>query len=168
MVPDSQGHSATRSKSQLSWPPSLPSAADRLRNRFPTNTGQLSPSVSTMVSTPAGRAPPCRRHKNKMRWGAAEVGGGPKRRSADRDRWSDTPAGGLRAPSCHPRLPNPPALPPANTRPSAAWPSRPNNFRFFQTFQSWTLRERREDWAAAPVLLPKCSSPRPVKEKAPS
>lgn len=51
MVPESQGHSATRSTSQLSWPPSLPSAADRLRNRFPTSTGQLSPSVSTMVST---------------------------------------------------------------------------------------------------------------------
>ena len=51
MVPESQGHSATRSTSQLSWPPSPPSPADRLRNRFPTSTGQLSPSVSTMVST---------------------------------------------------------------------------------------------------------------------
>ena len=51
MVPESQGHSATRSTSQLSWPPSPPSVADRLRNRFPTSTGQLSPSVSTMVST---------------------------------------------------------------------------------------------------------------------
>ena len=51
MVPESQGHSATRSTSQLSWPPSPPSTADRLRNRFPTSTGQLSPSVSTMVST---------------------------------------------------------------------------------------------------------------------
>lgn len=120
MVPDCQGHSATRSKSQLSWPPSLPSAADKLRNRFPTNTGQLSPSVSTMVSTPAGRAPPCKRHKNKIRWGRPKSEAA-RRRSADRDRWSDTPAGGPHTPSCHPRLPTPfQPSPAASTGPSAA------------------------------------------------
>lgn len=76
MVPESQGHSATRSTSQLSWLPSLPSAADRLRNRFPTNTGQLSPSVSTMVSTPAGRAPPCKNTKTKCDGGGRWEGAG--------------------------------------------------------------------------------------------
>lgn len=80
MVPESQGHSATRSTSQLSWPPSLPSAADRLRNRFPTNTGQLSPSVSTMVSTPAGRAPPCKNTKTKCSGGRRWEGAGKRGR----------------------------------------------------------------------------------------
>ena len=82
MVPESQGHSATRSKSQLSWPPSLPSAADRLRNRFPTNTGQLSPSVSTMVSTLQEGLLPAKTQKQNATGAAGgrgrgrEVGGG--------------------------------------------------------------------------------------------
>lgn len=80
MVPETQGHSATRSTSQLSWPPSPPSAADRLRNRFPTNTGQLSPSVSTMVSTPAGRAPPCKNTKTKYGGGCRWEGVGKRGR----------------------------------------------------------------------------------------
>lgn len=117
MVPDSQGHSATRSKSQLSWAPSLPSAADRLRNRFPTNTGQLSPSVSTMVSTPAGRAPPCKRHKNKMRWGRP-------RSEAARRAEAPTGTGGVTPPRVDPapqaaaRASPPPSCPPPPQTPA--------------------------------------------------
>lgn len=133
MVPESQGHSATRSTSQPSWPPSLRSAADRLRNRFPTNTGQLSPSVSTMVSTPAGRAPPCKKHKNKMHRGRQVVGdreggeaGSRGRRKGPNpaQRTRCQAAAGAEDPLTRPLQPHPPrppeSSPTANTGPNAA------------------------------------------------
>lgn len=143
MVPESQGHSATRSTSQLSWPPSLPSAADTLRNRFPTNTGQLSPSVSTMVSTPAGRAPPCKNTKTKCngggrREGAGQRGGGGASGPNPAPGTGPQAAAGARedpAPELYPRaLPTPEPSPTANTGPGAAWPS-PSQVSLFQNLK---------------------------------
>lgn len=133
MVPESQGHSATRSKSQLSWPPSLPSAADRLRNRFPTNTGQLSPSVSTMAPTLQEGLLPAKTQKQNATGAAGgrgpgrEVGGGGqgggKGPNPDRRRGPQAAAGETEDP--HPISPPAPSPPPdpsptANTGPSVA------------------------------------------------
>lgn len=154
MVPESQGHSATRSTSQPSWPPSLRSAADRLRNRFPTNTGQLSPSVSTMVSTPAGRAPPCKKHKNKMHRGRQVVGdreggeAGAEGRVLTPLRGQDArrrPARRTLSPDLSNRtLPAPLNPPPLQTRAQTPRDPRSPKFRFSKTLNLNTERVRRE------------------------
>lgn len=157
MVPESQGHSATRSASQPSWPPSLRSAADRLRNRFPTSTGQLSPSVSTMVSTPAGRAPPCQNTKPKCNgggrwWGAGEraVGGRRVQKEGSYPRAEDkTPGGGgcEGGPLTRPLQPHPPRAPippPLQTRAQASRDPRSPKFRFSKTVNLHTERVRGE------------------------
>lgn len=180
MVPESQGHSATRSTSQLSWPPSLPSAADRLRNRFPTNTGQLSPSVSTMVSTPAGRAPPCKNTKTKCNGGCRWEGAGKRGRGGsegggrepNRARKDETPDGGGRyqarpqhpvstpASSPAPRIP-----PPPQTRAQAPRDPHSPKFRFSKTLNLNADRVRGELFAAYAVF--KVFAPPPRGRKGP-
>lgn len=174
MVPESQGHSATRSTSQLSWPPSLPSAAARLRNRFPTNTGQLSPSVSTMVSTPAGRAPPCKNTKNKNAMGAADergpggegegkagVEGGALTLLQGQDprrRWvRGRPALPTRA------LPAPRVPPPPQTPAQASRDPRFPKFRFSKTLNLNAVVVKAELFAAKWIF--KCSLFTPEKKR---